>query len=95
MADIVQQAEAGVSAVPGDVQSIQAAVGAMSAASTEQRARWGANARAYYESTMAPEVGAGRMMQVLRTAAQSHHAPVNDRRGARQPMSVTTHGTGL
>jgi colanic acid biosynthesis glycosyl transferase WcaI len=85
VADIVEMAGAGVSAVPGDKASIEAAVSTMSTASPDQRARWGVNARAYYESTMAPEVGAERMMQILRGVARRHVAAANDERGARQP----------
>jgi glycosyltransferase involved in cell wall biosynthesis len=84
VADIVQLADAGVSATPGDAASIEAALDAMFTASPQERARWGANARSYYQSTMAPEVGAGRLMQVLRAAAHSHQAPVNEGRGAGQ-----------
>ena len=84
VADIVEDADAGVSAVPGDAGSIQGAISAMSTASPQQLARWGANARAYYESTMAPEVGAGRMMQILRSAARHHENPATHGRGANQ-----------
>ena len=84
VADIVEGAEAGVSAVPGDTSSIEDAISTMSTASPEQLARWGANARACYESTMAPEVGAGRMMQILRAAARRHENPATQGRGANQ-----------
>jgi colanic acid biosynthesis glycosyl transferase WcaI len=82
--DIVEAADAGVSALPGDNGSIKTAIDTMIAASPQQRGRWGANARSYYESTMAPEVGASRMMQVLRGAARPHVAPTIESRGARQ-----------
>jgi colanic acid biosynthesis glycosyl transferase WcaI len=82
--DIVRRAEAGVSAVPGDLSSIGAAIDTMATAAPQQRVRWGANARAYYQSTMAPEVGASRMMQILRSAAGGHPAPVNEGTGAGQ-----------
>jgi colanic acid biosynthesis glycosyl transferase WcaI len=83
VAEIVERAGAGVSALPGDVASIETAVSTMSTASPERRARWGANARAYYEGTMAPEVGAGQMMQILRTAARRHVARAGNGTGAR------------
>jgi colanic acid biosynthesis glycosyl transferase WcaI len=74
-ADIVEQADAGVSAVPGDAASIAAAVSRMSAAAPQERERWGTNARKHYEATMAADVGASRLMQILRLAAQRQVVP--------------------
>lgn len=75
VADIVERADAGLSACPGNASSIRAAVSAMCAATEQQRARWGANARAYYEGTMAPDVGASRLMEILRAASRQHQFP--------------------
>lgn len=80
-ARVVEDADAGVAATPGDPASVGRAADLLAARTAAERRAMGDNGRRAYFTTMARDVGAGRLRDLLVTAAERRS------RGARRPLS--------
>ena len=82
VAEAVEEAGAGVTALPGDRSGLAAALTTLSLATEETRTGWGENARRYYEENMSRDVGADRVMSVLRSVTDARSTAGLRRQGA-------------
>lgn len=65
VADLVQEAGAGVSVPPGQPDELARVIGELSRLSPEQLAEFGANGNRFYEDRMSESVGAARLRTIL------------------------------
>jgi glycosyltransferase involved in cell wall biosynthesis len=82
---IVRDSRSGLAVAPGDRAALESAISAMAGHTSAERAEWGRNGLAYYESMMSPAVGGARVMSVLHSVARPQVEPRPTRQeGARR-----------